>query len=108
MRPEDSRGNAVRVRDRTGWAMIGGFVLMERADASDGAADDERFVAIPHFWNATPRGLWLDATPRAHNHLQQMVLVEFRAACCALSWLLCKGKTLGDRLDMFVAQYLRD
>ena len=39
---------------------------------------------------------------------EQMVLVEFRAAICALSWLLCKGKTLQDRLDMFIAQHVKD
>lgn len=57
----DARGNAVRVRDRAGWPVLGGFVLHERADGSG-------YLGMPHHWNATPRGLWVDATPRLNGN----------------------------------------
>jgi hypothetical protein len=73
---DDARSNAVRVRDRMSWAILGGFALMERADADEAAGGSARYVAVPHYWNVTPRGLWVDATPRPHAHLQLLVLVE--------------------------------
>ena len=85
LKPSDARGNADRVRDRTGWAVLAGYALMERDDSRtataalhDGwlASACGRYIGVPHYWNATPRGLWLDATPRPHAHLQQLVLVE--------------------------------
>ena len=65
----------MRVRDRTGWAIVGGFALYERADASTEASGSERFTGVPHFWNISPRGLWLDSTPRAPEH-SRLVLIE--------------------------------
>lgn len=112
LRPHDAKGNAMRVRDRTGWAVIGGYILFERAEADGHAVStagtravpggdggqaaqataaaqdglpadslswsdgDGGYVAVPHYWNVTPRGLWLDATPRAHAHLATLVLIE--------------------------------
>ena len=75
--PGGARHNATRVRDRTGWAIVGGFVLCERADADPEEHGAARYVGVPHYWNVTPRGLWVDATPRspAHSHSQR-VLVE--------------------------------
>ena len=43
----DARGNAMRVRDRTGWAVLGGFALYERADGGAGAADGGAYVGLP-------------------------------------------------------------
>ena len=37
---------------------------------------------------------------------QEMRLHEFKAAVCRLAWLLCKGKTLADRLEVFVNMYV--
>jgi hypothetical protein len=37
---------------------------------------------------------------------QQMSLGEFKAALARLAWLLCKGKDLKERLEMFASQYL--
>lgn len=85
LKPHDAKSNAVRVRDRTGWAVLGGYVLAERATPRDAAEAEPpgwvasacgAYVGVPHYWNATPRGLWVDATPRPHAHLQQLILVE--------------------------------
>ena len=67
----DSRGNALKLRDRYGWEMLGGFMLLERADAPAGSAD--LYVGEPHYWNANSRGLWIDLTPRRYKDI---VLVE--------------------------------
>jgi hypothetical protein len=75
----DSRGNALRVRDRTGWPVRGGFVLYELCSHGDpdGGATPSQYHGEPHFWNATPRGLWVDATPRpSSTTAQEVVLVE--------------------------------
>lgn len=72
LRIADSRGNAMRVRERTGWTILRGFVLYERREVQDG---DEPYVGVAHYWNATPRGLWIDATPRLPQHAS-LVLVE--------------------------------
>ena len=37
---------------------------------------------------------------------QEMTLREFKAACCRVAWLLCKGKTLADRLDVFLSMHV--
>ena len=69
---DDSCANAMRVRERTGWAVLGGFALFERADHQ---AATDRFVGVTHYWNVNPRGLWIDASPRSPDH-QRLVLVE--------------------------------
>jgi len=54
----------VRVRARTGWPIVGGFILCERTCAPPKAVSAARFEGVEHYWNVTPRGLWVDATPR--------------------------------------------
>ena len=71
LNPSDPRANAVRVREALGYDILGGFALYERADAVTGGSD--AYTAQPHWWNVTPKGLWIDATPRPHAEL---VLVE--------------------------------
>ena len=72
---DDACNNAIRVQEHTGWQVLSGFALYERADVDPDAADADRFVGVEHFWNVNPRGLWIDATPRKPEH-QQLVLVE--------------------------------
>ena len=97
LRADDAKSNALRVRDRMGWTVLGGFALMERAaDCGDDDDDDDgsaassssdgggvllgkRYVGLPHYWNVTPRGLWVDPTPRPHPHLASLILVESSA-----------------------------
>ena len=96
LRADDAKSNALRVRDRMGWTVLGGFALTERADCDDDDDDDDgsaassssdgggvllgkRYVGLPHYWNVTPRGLWVDPTPRPHPHLASLILVESSA-----------------------------
>ena len=74
-RETDARSNAIRVRDRTGWPIVTGFALYEQP--GDGAPEEAapQYVGLQHFWNATPRGLWADATPRPPHHTAR-ILVE--------------------------------
>ena len=67
LRASDALTNALRLRSRYGWDVLGGFILFERASVAGS------FVGTPHFWNANARGLWIDLTPRRHKML---VLVE--------------------------------
>ena len=69
----DSRANALRVRTKTGWDVMAGFIIYERTDvlAADGSP---AFVARPHWWNAKKNGAWVDPTPRPTY--QEVVLVE--------------------------------
>lgn len=81
LRAGDARGNAIRIRDRAGWPILSGFALYERdratGDSEDATStsDAPSYVGLPHYWNATPRGLWLDGTPRPADHIN-LVLVE--------------------------------
>lgn len=72
LRAADSKANAMRVRERTGWVILRGFALYERCEPKDG---EQPYVGSVHYWNATPRGLWVDATPRLPQHAA-VVLVE--------------------------------
>ena len=38
---------------------------------------------------------------------QEMSLSEFKAGVAYLAWLLCKGKTLADRVDMFMSVHYK-
>ena len=38
LRPNDAKGNAMRVRDRTGWPVLGGFALFEVQDEASAGA----------------------------------------------------------------------
>ena len=64
----DALHNAIKLRDRNGWDVLGGFVLYE--NAADGS-----YASRPHYWNANARGLWIDLTPRRAGHAS-MVLVD--------------------------------
>jgi hypothetical protein len=64
---DDALGNAVRLRARRGWDVLGGFILYEWAERPG------EYHAEPHYWNTTSRGLWIDLTPRRHASL---VLIE--------------------------------
>lgn len=66
--PTDARANAVMLRSRLGWSVLGGYILYESAETPG------EYSGVPHWWNATPRGLWLDLTPRSEH--TEMVLVE--------------------------------
>ena len=69
-----SLANAERVRRHTGWSVLGGYALYERAAAAAPSAPaSERYVAQLRYWNAKADGTWLDATPRSDA---QLVLVE--------------------------------
>ena len=61
--------NALKLRDKYGWDVLGGFVLYEEAQ-SEGS-----YTSREHFWNANARGLWLDLTPRRAEH-SSLVLVD--------------------------------
>ena len=63
----DALQNALTLRSRFGWEVLGGYMLFERA-STPGA-----FVSRPHHWSANARGLWIDLTPRRHKDI---VLVE--------------------------------
>ena len=73
----DTRANAVRVRQATGWSIIAGFALYERPPGS--AGDDEgRYAAEQRWWNAKTNkdgssGKWVDASP---GRPAEVVLVE--------------------------------
>ena len=43
--------------------------------------------------------------PRATD--QEMTLTEMKAAVCRLAYILCKGKTVGDRLDAFASMHIK-
>lgn len=43
--------------------------------------------------------------PRATD--QEMSIAEFKAAICRLAYLLCKGKTIGDRLEAFASMHMK-
>ena len=69
----DALGNAVRLRDKYGWDVLGGFTLYESLSPASGAAHG--YTSRPHYWNSNARGLWLDLTPRPDAHASK-VLVE--------------------------------
>lgn len=71
----DSRANAIAVRQALGWEVMGGVVLLELSQglSRSEAVSSPLYHAEPHWWNVTPRGLWVDFTPREHRKL---VLVE--------------------------------
>ncbi len=77
----DSHSTALAVHARTGWAIRGGYMLLEAVpNRSAGASELEdtanaTYVGQPHVWNVTARGLWVDCT-RSHDHEPQAVLVE--------------------------------
>ena len=64
-----ARANALLLRERVGWDVLAGFILFENRQ---GAGE---YVSVPHWWNSTPKGLWLDLTPRAADRTE-MVLVQ--------------------------------
>jgi hypothetical protein len=43
--------------------------------------------------------------PRATD--QKMTLTEMKAAVCRLAYILCKGKTLADRLEAFASMHIK-
>lgn len=43
--------------------------------------------------------------PRAAD--QEMTITEMKAAVCRLAYLLCKGKTLADRVECFASMYIK-
>ena len=63
--------NAVKLRDKYGWDVLGGYILYEE-DTTD---EEPRYTSREHFWNANARGLWIDLTPRRASH-SSLVLVE--------------------------------
>ena len=65
----DALGNATRLRARLGWQMLGGFILVEKI------WHHGEYVFVPHWWNATPKGQWVDVTPRRADHAS-LVLIE--------------------------------
>jgi hypothetical protein len=65
----DSAYNADRVHDTLGWPVLRGFAVYELAE------DAGIFVARPYSWNAHPRNIWVDMTPR-EKHLSDILLVE--------------------------------
>ena len=71
--PTDSARNAEALRQLTGWPVVSGFALYEKASAADAPAS-ERYVALPHHWNFND-SLWVDCTPRQAGR-NQLVLVE--------------------------------
>lgn len=84
MDEEDTRANAIKVRSALGWEIIAGFALLEKARASGVEAptfvDEARamsanpiYVGHQRWWNVTPKGIWLDLSPRKYK---KMVLVE--------------------------------
>lgn len=38
---------------------------------------------------------------------QEMNLNQFKAVVCRLAWVMCKGKTLGDRVETFAGMYIK-
>ena len=66
--PTDACANAVMLRSRLGWSVLGGYILYESAETPG------EYSAVPHWWNASPRGLWLDLTPRSEH--MELVLVD--------------------------------
>ena len=64
----DSRENAVMLRTKLGWDVVGGFILYESAKK------EGTYSGVTHYWNASPRGLWIDLTPRSAH--PELVLVE--------------------------------
>ena len=72
----DSKANALAVRRKLGWEVVGGFVLLELAQGCDRKIPVEQPVyhGERFYWNVTPLGLWIDLTPRKHH--KKLVLVE--------------------------------
>ncbi|KAL1520722.1 hypothetical protein AB1Y20_022291 [Prymnesium parvum] len=68
----DARATARLVRRQLGWEVLGGFILFE---LSQGVPRREsvraaEYHAEAHWWNVTPRGAWVDLTPRGlHKEL---------------------------------------
>ena len=73
---KDSRCNALAVRRHLGWEVIGGFALLELAQgcARRDPVDKPIYHGERHWWNTTPKGLWMDFTLR--KHYKKLVLVE--------------------------------
>ncbi len=74
---DDSRGNAVKVRRALGWPIVAGFALYEKAagggDDGAGGGKHSRYTSKQRWWNATPKGVWYDFSPRSERKL---VLIE--------------------------------
>jgi hypothetical protein len=72
----DSKANALAVRRKLGWEVVGGFALLELAQGCDRKVPVEQPVyhGEHYYWNVTPLGLWIDLTPRKHH--KKLVLVE--------------------------------
>ena len=66
---EDAATNAERIHADLGWHIVRGFAIYEHEDAPDS------FVAKAHAWNAHPRNIWVDMTPRTAG-LCDVLLVE--------------------------------
>ena len=74
----DPCGNAVTVRRLLGWDIIGGFALLETSQGQPRreAVEKPEYHGEPHWWNVSPKGQWIDLTPRDGH--AQLVLVESR------------------------------
>ena len=71
-KPEE---NAKMIRRLLGWQIIAGYVLLEEAQGCGrkDPVNSANYHGENHWWNATPRGVWVDFTPRRHKKL---ILVE--------------------------------
>ena len=68
--PKDAKANAVLARRLLGWEVVGGFALLELAQGTDRKEIPDKppvYHGEKHWWNVTPKGLWVDFTVRASS-----------------------------------------
>lgn len=65
LRENDANNNAVKVRQHLGWQIVGGFMLLELAQGGGrtDSVDQSYYHGETHWWNVTPKGLWMCAPP---------------------------------------------
>ncbi len=73
---KESKANALAVRQKLGWEVVGGFALLELAQGCGrkDPVEEPVYHGERYYWNVTSKGLWVDLTPRKHH--KKMVLVE--------------------------------
>lgn len=67
--PADNAANADRVHAALGWPVLRGFAIFELEGSPN------IFVARRHSWNAGPRNVWVDLTPRPKHHAEVGILL---------------------------------